>query len=53
MSTSDTGNSHFVKITPDSLSLEEVTEFVKDPSAGGISVFMGEYVPQLMTLHAV
>ena len=35
-------NGNLVKITADKLSLQEATEFVADPSAGGISIFMGE-----------
>lgn len=42
MTSSQIGNGNMVKITPDPLSLQEVTEFVTDPSTGGISIFMGE-----------
>jgi len=35
-------NGNMVKITADELSLQEAAGFVKDPSAGGISIFMGE-----------
>ena len=31
-----------VRISPEPISQEEVTEFVTDPSIGGISLFIGE-----------
>ena len=30
-----------VRITPEKISQEEVTKFVTDPSAGGVSIFLG------------
>ena len=30
-----------VRITSETISLEEVTKFVTDPSAGGVSIFLG------------
>ena len=44
MSSTVTENGNMLKLTPDRLSLEEVTSFVTDPSAGGISIFMGESI---------
>lgn len=35
-------NNNMVRITPDPLSLGEVAGFVTDPSAGGVSIFMGK-----------
>lgn len=36
-----TSNNDLVKISADPISQEEVTRFVTDPSAGGISIFLG------------
>lgn len=49
MSSTVTENGDMLKITADKLSLQEVSEFVTDPSAGGISIFMGErkYMPYI------
>ena len=43
MTSSLTENGNLVRITPDPLSLDEIKDFVTDPSAGGISIFMGKY----------
>ena len=32
---------HLVRITGDVISQEEITKFVTDPTAGGISIFLG------------
>jgi molybdopterin synthase catalytic subunit len=37
-------NGNLVRITPDPIGLSEVTDFVIDPSAGGVSIFMGKCV---------
>ena len=42
MNSSHIDSSVMIKITPDPLALQEVTQFVTDPSAGGISIFMGK-----------
>lgn len=45
MSSSD----DLVRISPDPISQEEVTGFVTDPSAGGISIFLGEPIGNFIT----
>lgn len=42
MSQSVVEGGNMVQISPHTLNLEEVRAFVTDPSAGGISIFMGE-----------
>ena len=32
---------NMTRITPDPLSLQEITDFVTDSAAGGVSIFMG------------
>ncbi len=39
-----TSSADLVRISADPISQEEVTRFVTDPSAGGISIFLGEPV---------
>ncbi len=38
-----------VRISPDPIAQEEVTGFVTDPSAGGISIFLGEPIGNFIT----
>ena len=35
-------NGNLIRITPDPIVLSEVADFVTDPSAGGVSIFMGK-----------
>ncbi len=37
-----TSSNNLVRISADPISQEEVTQFVIDPSAGGISIFLGK-----------
>ena len=47
MSFTTNENGNMVRITPDSLQLNEMVDFVTDPSAGGISIFLGmKIIPQ-------
>ena len=41
MSLTTNENGNMVRITPDSLQLSEMVDFVTDPSSGGISIFLG------------
>ena len=43
MTSSHIENGNMVQITPDPLKLDEITDFVIDPSAGGVSIFMGNH----------
>ena len=47
MTSSQIKDGNMIKITRDPLSLQEVTQFVTDPAAGGISIFMGEVNNQM------
>ncbi len=37
-------NGNMTRITPEPLSLQEITDFVTDPAAGGVSIFMGNNI---------